>query len=253
MHFGYWDDRTRSHRDSLINSNRVMATRASLQRGHSVLDAGCGVGGTAMWLAQNYGVRVAGITLVHDQAARAGRWAKERGLDRVVTVTIQDYSQTAFPEGTFDAVLAMESSCHTPDKRAFLGEAFRVLRPGGRLVVEDGFRAARPYSDQEQRLQLSWLSGFLVPPLPTSEEFAATAREVGFHEVEVENATANYRQSCRRLYRIAMCVYPGAAALHALGLRSDVQHGHVRAARDQWRGLKRGLWVFAIVTARKPS
>lgn len=252
MHFGYWNEATRRHADSLINSNRVVADRANLQAGQFVLDAGCGVGGTAMWLAENYGVRAAGITLVHDQAVRARRWAKRRGLEQVVTVTLQDYQRTSFPDGTFDAVLAMESSCHTPDKRGFLAEAFRVLNPGGRLVVEDGFRVSRPYSDDEQRLQLSWLSGFLVPPLPSPEEFAETARAVGFEEVKIEDCTANYLRSCRRLYRIAMLVYPAAKTLHVLGLRSDVQHGHVRAAREQWLGLKRGLWLFGIFTAGKP-
>lgn len=252
LHFGYWDETTPNHAAALVNSNRQIAIRADLQPGQLVLDAGCGVGGTAMWLAENYGVRAAGITLVPDQAVRARRWAESRGLDGTVSFTLQDYLQTAFAEGTFDAVVAMESSCHAPDKRAFLAEAYRVLKPGGRLVVEDGFRPSRPYSEDELRLQHSWLSAFLVAPLPTTEELAATAREVGFEEVNVEDCTANYLRSSRRLFRIAMCVYPWAAGLHALRVRTDVQHGNLTAARGQWLGLKRGLWLFGILTASKP-
>lgn len=78
------------------------------------------------------------------------------------------------------------------------------------------------------------------------------AREVGFEEVNVEDCTANYLRSSRRLFRIAMCVYPWATGLHALGFRSDVQHGNLTAARGQWLGLKRGLWLFGILTASKP-
>lgn len=96
------------------------------------------------------------------------------------------------------------------------------------------------------------MSDFLVAPLPTTDEFAATAREVGFEGVSVEDCTAHYLRSSRRLYRIALCVYPWALGLHVLGLRSDVQHGNLRAARGQWLGLKRGLWSFVLFTARKP-
>jgi len=253
MHFGYWEEGIRRHADSLVNSNRVVAERARLEPGQLVLDAGCGVGGTSMWLAENCGVRAAGVTLVHEQATRARRWAAQRGLERAVKVTLQDYQQTAFAEATFDAVVAMESSCHTPDKQAFLAEAYRVLRPGGRLVVEDGFRVDRPYSDDDERLQHSWLSGFRVPPLVSAEEFAGVAREVGFGEVKFEDCTANYRRSSRRLYRIAILTYPGAKTLYALRLRTDVHDGHLRAARGQWLGLKRGLWVLGIFTATKPG
>jgi cyclopropane fatty-acyl-phospholipid synthase-like methyltransferase len=252
MHFGYWDETTPNHVAALINGNRQVAERAELEPGQFVLDAGCGVGGTAMWLAENYGVQAAGITLVHDQAVRGRRWAEGRGLQGRVFLSLQDYLQTGFPDGTFDAVYAMESACHTPDKRAFFAEAYRVLKPGGRIVVEDGFRPDRPYTDDERRLQDSWLSDFLVAPIPTADEWTATARDAGFEDIRMEDCTAHYMRSSRRLYRIALLVYPWASGLHALKLRSDVQHGNLRAARGQWVGLKRGLWLFGILTARKP-
>ena len=107
LHLGYWDETTRNHAGAQINGNRQMAIRADLQPGQLVLDAGCGVGGTAVWLAENYGVRVTGITIVHDQAARARRWANRRGRQDTVSVSLQDYLETAFPENTFDAVVAM--------------------------------------------------------------------------------------------------------------------------------------------------
>src|SRR5712692_6379102 len=71
IHFGYWDEHTHSHAESLVNMNRAMAARVQLRDGEYILDAGCGVGVTAMWLAEEYRARVVGITPVATQVARA--------------------------------------------------------------------------------------------------------------------------------------------------------------------------------------
>jgi tocopherol O-methyltransferase len=252
IHFGYWDEDTRTHSDSLINTNRVLASRAQFTPGELVLDAGCGVGGTAMWLAEHCGVRVMGVTVVHDQALRAYRYSRERGLEGV-GYSLQDYMQTAFKPDTFDVAYSMEASNYATSKRDWLAEMYRVLKPGGRLVVQDGFRVSRPLTEVEDRLQRSWLDGWAVPHLAALDEFAGWARELGYEDVVAEDRTVNFAPSCRRLYRITMACYPIAKALHTLHFRTDVQHGNVRAARDQWRAMRRRLWVYGVVTARKPA
>jgi cyclopropane fatty-acyl-phospholipid synthase-like methyltransferase len=252
IHFGYWDEDTRTHSESLLNTNRVLAERAQFKPGELALDAGCGVGGTAMYLAEHHGVRVMGVTVVHDQAQRAYRYSAERGL-KGLEFSLQDYMQTAFKPGTFDVAYSMEASNYATDKRDWLAEMFRVLKPGGRLVVQDGFRASRELTEEEDRLQRSWLDGWAVPHLAALDEFAKWAEELGFTDVVAEDRSVNFAPSCRRLYRVTMACYPIAKALHKAGVRSDVQHGNVRAARDQWRAMKRHLWLYGIVTARKPE
>lgn len=252
IHLGYWDVDTRSHSESLVTMNQVLAAHAEPQPGHLMLDAGCGVGGTAMWMAQRHDVRVVGVTITPGQVARATRYAKERGLSDRVRFSLQDYSRTAFPDETFDTVYGLESICYAMDKRDFIREAYRLLKPGGRFVVQDGFRSARPLDGEEERLQQSWLSGWVVPNLATLDEFADWTAEAGFSDVKQEDCTENVRRSCRRLHHITVACYPIAAALHTLRLRTDLQHGNVRAARDQFRALQRGLWGYGIVSATKP-
>ncbi len=117
-----------------------------------MLDAGCGLGGSAIWLAQQFGAEVVGVNLVASQVYRARRSAYRHGVSDRVRFERRDFTRTGFPEGNFDVVWAIESICHTSDKPAFLVEARRLLKPGGRLVVADLFRTQRPFSVDDEKL-----------------------------------------------------------------------------------------------------
>lgn len=252
IHFGYWDATTRTHAESLTRMNQVMAARLNLRAGLHVLDAGCGVGGTAMWLAEQFQVRVTGITPVASQVFRAQSYARARNLDHLVTFAEQDYLHTEFPDGTFDIIWAQESVCHAPDKQEFLEAAHRLLKPGGQLVVAEYLRLGRPYVDRDEALLHSWLDGWAIPDLESGTEFINWSRAVGFQDVHLADITAQVRPSLRRLYTFAILLWPLHTVLKKLRLRSEVQEGNIRGARDQWRALQRGLWVYGIFWARKP-
>jgi cyclopropane fatty-acyl-phospholipid synthase-like methyltransferase len=249
IHFGYWDVGTRGHSASLLNMNRALAGRIGVRTGQRVLDAGCGVGGSSIWLAQTYGVEVVGITPVASQIDRARRYAEEQGVADRVSFAQQDYTQTALPAASFDVVWAMESVCHAPDKRLFLAEARRLLRPGGRLGMVEYLRAARPLAAAGESLLQSWLSGWAIPDLATAGEFQQWLGEAGFRDVVVENIGAQVQPSLRRLFQLALVLGPVAWALHRVGLRSATAQGNLRGARDQYRAVRRGLWHEAILTA----
>lgn len=251
LHFGYWDEDTRCHAASLVNMNREVAARADLQWGCRVLDAGCGVGGFAVWMAVHLGVDVDGVTIVPSQVSRARKHARRQGVGQAVSFYLRDYTATGFCPDSFHAVTAIESVCHAESKPAFLKEAFRLLVPGGRLVVCDGFRIRRCTGDDE-RLMRSWLDGWALPDLATSEEFTTWAREAGFQDVKVEDIERYVRPSHYRLHRMARLAYGPALLLEKLRIRSAVQTGNVRAARDQWFALERDLWFQGIFSATKP-
>jgi tocopherol O-methyltransferase len=249
IHFGYWDKHTHSHGESLLNMNRVLASHIGIRSGQRILDAGCGIGGSAIWLAKTYDVEVVGITPVASQVARARRYAQEQGLADRVSFEEQDYSHTTFPQASFDVIWAMESVCHAPDKQLVLAEARRLLRPGGRLGIVEYMRTSRPHAAVNEALLHSWLSGWAIPDLATAGEFFEWTQALGFQDVQLADITPNVRPSLRRLYRLAMLTWPGAFTLYALRLRSETQHGNTRGALDQYRALQRGLWFYALLTA----
>ena len=249
IHFGYWDSTMRSHAESLNRLNAVLAQRIGIGRGQRVLDAGCGVGGSAVWLARSFDVEVVGITPVASQVQRAQQFARLSGVADRVRFLHGDYTQTSFADESFDAVWAIESVCHARDKRTFFQESRRLLRDGGRLGIVEYIRDRRPYPAADEELLRSWLSGWAIPDIATSGELRCWADSCGFGEMNLIDITANVRRSLRRLHRLATATWPLALALRRFGLRSETQQSNVRGARDQYRSLKRGLWFDGILTA----
>lgn len=249
IHFGYWDAATRNHADALNRLNAALASRIDIRPGAHILDAGCGVGGSAIWLAKNVGARVVGITPVTSQVERGRRLAGEHGVAAQVQLFEQDYTRTSFPAGSFDVVWAVESVCHAADKRAFYLEARRLLQPGGRLGIIEYMRTGRPLPDDGEALLTSWLFGWAIPDIATAGEHRRWAAASGFGDIELTDITPQVRPSLIRLHRMASLALPAALLLRALRLRSATQHGNLRGAREQFRALTRGLWFDALLTA----
>ena len=251
VHFGYTDPTTRGHADALLNMNRVLADRAGIRPGARVLDAGCGVGGSSIWLAQSRGASVIGITPVASQVARARRFAAAHRLGDQVTFEQADYTHTPFADASFDVVWALESLCHAPDKAAFYREAARLLRPGGRLVIAEYLRSARPLNTQGERLLHRWLDGWAIPDLDTRAEHMAHATAAGLPNMRIDDITAYTQPSLRRLYTITRWSYPLAVLGRAVGIRSAVQHGNVIGSLCQYQALECGLWFYGMLWATK--
>jgi tocopherol O-methyltransferase len=253
VHFGYTDATTRGHADALLNMNRVLADRASIRPGERVLDAGCGVGGSSLWLAQKRGAQVVGITPVASQVARARRFAARHKLTDRVRFEQADYTCTPFAPASFDVVWSIESLCHAPDKAAFYREAARLLRPGGRLVVAEYIRAARPLDAAGELLLHEWLDGWAIPDLDTRAEHLNHLAAAGLTEARLDDVTAHTRPSLRQLYRMSFWSFPLAVIGRATGIRSAIQHGNVIGSLRQYQALERGLWFYSILSAVKPA
>ena len=110
---------TRTDYEAQLNTNRQLAIRAGLARGQKVLDAGCGIGGSAIWLAETYGAQVFGVTVSADQVRRATANAAGRGVSHLVTFSQQDYTTLDVEAASFDVVWALESVSCALVKREF--------------------------------------------------------------------------------------------------------------------------------------
>lgn len=238
-----------------------------------VLDAGCGVGGSAIWLSRHARCRAVGITLVEGQARLArgfaargprkgpadeGRPGAFSGLAAFssplpVKFAVVDFTAPAFKPGTFDVVWALESFDHAPDKEDWIREMHALLKPGGRLVLADGFRAERAFTPAEKRDYDGFLSGWAVPHLCTVREVEAWGKQAGFEVEHAEDISRDVLPHSLAIFRFGLLFIPWRWALRKLGLTSDEKLGNAYATYYQYLTLKRDLWSYRIYCLRKPG
>lgn len=252
IHYGYWDKAVRTFPESLIRMNEVMMVTAGIKSSDHVLDAGCGVGGSSIFLAKTPGCRITGITLSERQVQQATANAASNGLSGLADFMVMDYAATSFPDQSFDVVWGCESICYADNKEQFVKEAFRLLKPGGRLVVADGF--VSEFENNHHPVIRQWLDGWQVNYLETPDRFSSFMQTAGFKQNSYRNITAEVMHSSRKLYRT---YFP--ASLYLLWRKisfskppTDMQKKNIKACKYQYLGIKQHLWQYGIISGIKP-
>lgn len=252
LHYGYWDETAPYHQhQALLNKNDVLYAKAGIQPGDHVLDAGCGIGGSTIWMAKTHGNRVTGITISAKQASYAANHAKRHGVADKVDFQVADFCATPFADASFDVVWALESSCHALNKADFLAEAYRLLRPGGRVVVCDGFLLKRDFTDDQWQAVVTCLNGWAVPNLCARDEFNGLLSEQGFHDIVCHDITAQTWPSVQHMYKVAKRLKPVQTISQWLGLRTPAQTANYRVGLAQYQLFTEKLTEYCIFTARK--
>ncbi len=249
VHYGYWDDDSRSHDDAVRHLDRLVGRTLDLTPGSRVLDAGCGVGGTSVHLAEHFGLNLTGITLSREQMWRARARADGRTLTHTPDFQIASYLATPFERESFDGVFGIESICYALTKRDFLREAWRLLRPGGRIVVLDGFDASE--NRLTRRGVQIFCDGFAVPALATVEGFADDLDATGFVDTRVVDLRDQILPSARRIERLGWVGLGLVASAAALRPVPKIWWQHCLAGVVQRQLFARGAMRYALITAVK--
>ncbi|NJM87240.1 MAG: methyltransferase domain-containing protein [Hydrococcus sp. RU_2_2] len=163
-----------------------------LATGTTVLDVGCGIGGSSRILARDYGFAVTGITISPQQVKRAQELTPE-GLN--AQFAVDDAMALSFPDASFDVVWSIEAGPHIPDKAMFAKELLRVLKPGGILVVADWNQRddrIHPLNWWERQIMRQLLDQWSHPAFSSIEGFCELLAETGLVEGEV--ITADWTQ-----------------------------------------------------------
>jgi SAM-dependent methyltransferase len=151
-----------------------------------VLEVGCGSGGYAMYVAESVGCRLVGVDLNGPGVKNANRLAAEAGLDGRVQFEVCDASERLpFEDASFDAVLSNDVLCHLPGREQVIGEMFRVLKPGGRMLFSDALVIGGMVSHEEIATRSS-IGFYVYSPPGTNEQLMERA---GFRQIRVRDTT----------------------------------------------------------------
>jgi len=253
MHHGYYGptgSQKKDRRQAQIDLIVKLLQWAGVQSAQNILDVGCGIGGSSLYLAQKFDATVTGITLSPVQAARAKERAAQAQLSLKTQFQVADALNLPLSDNSFDLVWALESGEHMPDKVRFMQECYRVLQPGGTLIMVTWCHRPTdrgPLTVDEQRHLEEIYRVYCLPYVISLPEYEAIARNLSFQNIR----TADWSMAVAPFWDVVIDSAFNPVAIWGL-LCSG--WGTIQAALSlglMRRGYERGLIRFGLLCGSK--
>lgn len=193
IHRPVWLSADLSRREALHSVDNLISKALRLQEipiQMRILDLGCGLGGSALWLAGNFSVQVTGITVSPLQRQIAQQLARRRGLQRRCRFQVADFTHLPNLDGITGAY-AIESFSHGTNAEGFFAQIGHFLPSGSRLILCDDFLTSdRSITSVHQQRWLSrFQEGWHLQSLISVDQVQHLAARAGFQLVQKKNLT----------------------------------------------------------------
>lgn len=252
MHHGYYGaDGTekKERRQAQIDLIEEVLRWAKVEQASHILDVGCGIGGSSLYLAGKYNASATGITLSPVQATRAKQRAAEFGLSDRANFQVADALNMPFADNSFDLIWSLESGEHMPDKVKFLQECYRVLKPGGTMIVVTWCHRPldTPLTSEEQKHLEEIYRVYCLPYVISLPQYEEIARQLPLNDLR----TADWSTAVAPFWNIVIDSAFNLQALWGL-LRSGwtTIQGALSLGLMQ-RGYETGLIRFGLLCGKK--
>ncbi|KAF3330161.1 hypothetical protein FCM35_KLT05492 [Carex littledalei] len=174
-----------SLRESIKRHEHFLALHLGLKPGMKALDVGCGIGGPLREIARFSGASVTGLNNNEYQISRGKELNNSVGLGQTCDFVKADFMNMPFPDNTYDAVYAIEATCHAPDAVGCYKEIYRVLKPGQCFAayewcVTDHYDATNPV---HQKIKAEIELGNGLPDIRSTKQCLQAAIDAGFEVV----------------------------------------------------------------------
>ncbi|MFC1648569.1 SAM-dependent methyltransferase [Nanoarchaeota archaeon] len=167
IHHGYYITNKESNKQATENLMTLLIDKCNLKKHSKILDIGCGVGGTSIYLANNYNCDVTGITISPVQVAMAE--SSSKGMKKKPKFQVVDANKLAMA-GKYDYLFAIEMISHLDKRSNFFRNCSRLLRKKGRMSIAAWLKESDITAAQEDKFIKPIEKGMLVE-LPTKKEY----------------------------------------------------------------------------------
>lgn len=257
MHHGYYpkDGPTKSNEQAQIDMIEQSLKHAGVTEVKSMIDVGCGIGGSSRYIARKFGCKATGITLSPQQASRANEITARApdGLAERVSFQVGDALAQPFSDGSFDLVWSMESGEHMPDKKQFVGELARVCAPGGRIIVVTWcHRVLSPgetLRPEEASLLDRICEAYYLPAWCSVADYKSLFEKQGLVDIKTSDWSEEVAPFWAAVIQTAL-TGAGLAGLLKAGW-TTIKGALVMPLMSQ--GFNMGLIKFVVITGTKPA
>lgn len=197
VHHGVWLTGRETDKEAAEKLVTMAAELGHLKPGTTVCDVGCGYGAPAKIYGERYGANVTGMTLSEVQL----RYAQTHNhVPGKTTFLLRDWYENNLPDASFDMVQSIESMEHMTDLPKFFSEAWRVMKPGGRLVICAWMSCEEPSELAKRVLLNPTVREAHLAGIRPESEFRAATEGAGFTNFQL----ADYGQQVKRTW--TLCV-----------------------------------------------
>ncbi|MBW4528229.1 MAG: methyltransferase domain-containing protein [Phormidium tanganyikae FI6-MK23] len=258
MHHGYYgaDGKIRKdRRQAQIDLIEELLKWANVTEAQQILDVGCGIGGSSLYLAEKFGAAATGITLSPVQANRATERARTLRAAKLASninaqFQVADALNMPFPDNSFDLVWSLESGEHMPDKVKFLQECDRVLKPGGTFLMATWCHRPTdkvPLTVDDRKRLAEIYRVYCLPYVISLPEYEAIARNLGLQDIQ----TADWSTSVAPFWDVVIDSAFTPSAIFGLLTSGWTTIQAALSLGTMQQGYKRGLIKFGLLCGKK--
>jgi len=243
IHHGYWTRGDESKEQAQIQLIEHLAKTAGMPARCTLLDCGCGFGGTAIYLAKKFGAQVTGITISPVQVEMANRAAEREGAE--ANFVLMDAEQMKF-ERKFDVIWTTESVAHYQDAAKFFAAAAEALRPAGVLAITDWFKREK-LTAAETRKFIKPIDMSMMVDLHTMGEYEEWIRAGGLKIT----AREILNEQCAKTWDIGMDVIKRREFWQLAARKGGEFVRFLRGFSAMRAGFASGNFIYGLLVAKK--
>ncbi len=244
IHHGYWQTGKETKEEAQENLVKLLVNKAGLKQNQRILDVGCGIGGSSIYLAKNLHANVTGITISPIQVEMANKNALQENV--YIDFQLMDAENMTLKK-EFDIIWSVEALSHLDDQEKFFKNAAELLLQGGKFAIIDWFKRENLSEEDENRFIKPIKEGALTPEMKTMSDYKTYIEEAGLEVTDLEDLSANVSKT----WDISLKIIKNPALWKLAKLHGKDFVGFLKAFKSMREGFASKSFIYGLIVAEK--